>query len=121
MNCLGNIVWLLLGGLISAALYFVEGLVLCVTIIGIPFGLKIMQLGALSLWPFGREVATNPTSGCFTTLANIIWILLGWWEVALVHLVFGVILCITIVGIPFGKQHFKIAGYSLFPFGCEIS
>ena len=79
-----------------------------------------MKLGVLALWPFGKEVRTNPTSGCLTTGFNVLWIIFGWWEIALTHLVFGAILCITIIGIPLGTQHFKLAKYSLFPFGCII-
>ena len=121
MTFLGNLIWLLLGGLITALMYFVVGLFLCITIIGIPFGVKIIKLGTLALHPFGRKVSMNPASGCLTTVFNIVWIILGWWEIAATHAVFGIILCITIIGIPFGKQHFKLAGYALFPFGCEIS
>lgn len=121
MNLLGNLLWLLLGGLITSVMYIAFGLLMCVTIIGIPFGVKIMKLGVLAFCPFGSTVAMNPVSGCLTTGMNILWIALGWWEIAATHLFFGLILCITIIGIPFGKQHFKLARYSLFPFGCEIS
>ena len=120
MNILGNIIWFLLGGFLTAMMYFIGGLVMCITIIGIPFGVQIMKLGVLALWPFGKEVEMNPTSGCLTTGFNVLWIIFGWWEIALTHLVFGAILCITIIGIPLGTQHFKLAKYSLFPFGCTI-
>ena len=120
MKLIGNIIWLLLGGLITSLMYFLGGLLLCITIIGIPFGVKIMKLGTFALLPFGKKVTVNPVSGCLTTAFNILWVVIGWWEIAAVHLVFGLLLCITIVGIPFGKQHFKLAKYSLFPFGCEI-
>ncbi|MCQ2177728.1 MAG: YccF domain-containing protein [Bacteroidales bacterium] len=120
MNFLGNIVWILLGGLLTSIMYFLGGLILCITIIGIPFGLQIMKLGVLALCPFGKEVTMNPTSGCLTTAFNVLWVVFGWWEIALVHVIFGLILCITIIGIPFGKQHFKLAKYSLVPFGCTI-
>ncbi len=120
MSVIGNIMWFLLGGLITSLMYLLGGLVMCLTIIGIPFGLKIMRLGLLALFPFGKEVTLSPASGCLVTLFNVLWVLYGWWEIALAHVVFGVLLCITIVGIPFGKQHFKLARYSLFPFGCEI-
>ncbi len=120
MSVIGNIVWFLLGGLITSLMYLLGGLVMCLTIIGIPFGLKIMRLGLLALFPFGKEVTLSPANGCLTTVFNVLWVLYGWWEIALTHALFGVLLCITIVGIPFGKQHFKLARYSLFPFGCEI-
>ena len=120
MNFLGNIIWFLLGGFLTALMYIIGGLVMCITIIGIPFGLQIISLGILAICPFGREVRTNPTSGCLTTGFNVLWIIFGWWEIAQTHLVFGAILCITIIGIPLGTQHFKLAKYSLFPFGCII-
>ena len=120
MNFLGNIIWFLFGGFLTAMMYIIGGLVMCITIIGIPFGLQIISLGVLAIWPFGREVKMNPTSGCLTTGFNVLWIIFGWWEIALTHLVFGAILCITIIGIPLGVQHFKLAKYSLFPFGCII-
>ena len=121
MTALGNIIWFLLGGFLTALMYFIGGLLMCVTIIGIPFGLKIIRLGILALCPFGKEVTIDPASGCLTAGFNILWVIYGWWEIAAVHFLFGLILCITIIGIPFGKQHFKMARYSLMPFGCIIS
>lgn len=120
MSLLGNIIWLVFGGLLTALWYFLFGLILCCTIIGIPFGVKIMRLGALALAPFGKTVQLEPAKGCLDTVFNIIWAVTGWWEIALVHFIFGVLLCITIIGIPLGKQHFKMAQYSLFPFGGTI-
>ena len=121
MNFIGNIIWFFLGGFLTSVMYILGGLVLCLTIIGIPFGVKIMKLGALAFWPFGKTVSMDPASGCLTSFFNLIWILFGWWEIAVVHVIFGLVLCITIIGIPFGKQHFKLARYSLFPFGCKFS
>lgn len=120
MRFLGNIIWLILGGLLTASLYFICGLFICITIIGIPFGLQLIKFAGLSLWPFGKEVIFNPASGCLSVGFNVLWVLLGWWEIALVHLVFGLILCVTVVGIPWGIQHFKLAKYSVLPFGCSI-
>lgn len=120
MRLLGNLIWLLLGGIIVSVLYFLYGLLLCITIIGIPFGIKIMQLGVLALMPFGKTVTINPVDGCLTTGFNILWVITGWWKLAAMHLIFGAILCITIIGIPLGKQHFKLMRYSFLPFGCEI-
>lgn len=120
MKILGNILWLILGGLPAAIIYIGIGVLMCVTIIGIPFGIKLIELGGFALWPFGREVTMNPASSCLTTIFNVLWIVTGWWEVAAVHVFFGIICCITIIGIPWGKQHFKLARFSLFPFGCEI-
>lgn len=120
MNFLGNIIWFILGGFLTSVLYCLSGLVMCITVIGIPFGLQLFKFAGLAFWPFGKEVRMNPTEGCLTTVFNILWIIFGWWEIAAVHLVFGLLLCITVIGIPWGVQHFKIAKYSLVPFGCSI-
>ncbi len=121
MNTLGNICWLLFGGLIIAVIYFLCGFVMCITIIGIPFGAQLFKLGTYVLNPFGHELVNGPGEpGCLSTVMNLIWILCGWWEVAILHLICGVLFCITIIGIPFGKQHFKMALASIFPFGKEI-
>lgn len=118
MNILGNILWLLLGGLEIGLLYYLAGLLMCCTIVGIPFGLQLFKFGTYSFLPFGhRFVDDSGQSGCVSTVLNILWILLGWWEIALCHLFFAVVLCITIVGIPFAKIHFRIAVASAFPFG----
>ena len=121
MNFIGNIAWLILGGLLTSALYILAGLVFCITIIGIPFGVQLIKIGAYAFWPFGRELDfAQGEPGCLSMLGNILWILLGWWEIALIHLFCGLVFCITIVGIPLGLQHFKIAKASLFPFGQSI-
>lgn len=121
MNFLGNLIWLLFGGLLSALGYFIGGMVLCFTIIGIPFGLQCFKLAAFVLWPFGRRaVSTSSATGCLPLFLNIIWILCGGLWVALSHIVFGMLLFITIIGIPFAKQHFKLVEISLMPFGKRI-
>lgn len=120
MKLLGNILWLVFGGLITALWYIGFGVLLCITVIGIPFGVKLVQMGFLAFAPFGKTVTLEPANGCFNTAFNILWVVTGWWEIALVHFIFGALLCITIIGIPLGKQHFKLAQYSLFPFGCTI-
>ncbi len=118
MKFIGNIVWLILGGMVIALVYYIVGLLFCLTIIGIPFGFQLFKFGTFSLWPFGTQVIEGKDSiGCTNLFMNILWIILGWWEIALMHLFFGFILCITIIGIPFGMQHFKMAGLSLLPFG----
>ena len=118
MKIIGNILWLVLGGLLVSLGYFLTGLLFCITIIGIPFGCQLWKFGVFSLWPFGTEVAEGENStGCLSILMNVLWILFGWWEIAVTHLAFGLLCCITIVGIPFGVQHFKIAILSLLPFG----
>lgn len=121
MNLFGNLIWLIFGGLLSAIGYFVGGLILCFTIIGIPFGLQCFKIAYLVLMPFGKKViATNGSGGCLSILFNIIWILTGGLYTAFVHIIFGALLCITIIGIPFGRQHFKLAELSLSPFGKEV-
>jgi len=121
MKFLGNIVWLIFGGLLTAIEYFVASLVLMVTIIGIPFGIQTLKLGMLALWPFGSEVReTQSAGGCLYTLMNILWIFTGGIWIALTHLGFGILLAITIIGLPFAFQHFKMAGLALTPFGKEI-
>ena len=122
MNFLGNLVWLIMGGLLTALMYWIAGLLMCITIIGIPFGVQLLKIGSLSLWPFGHDLQPKADSamGCLQVAFNVLWILLGWWEIALTHLTFGLILCCTIVGIPWGLQHFKLALGSVFPFGKEV-
>ena len=121
MKSLGNILWLVFGGLLVFIEYLVSSLLLCVTIIGIPFGLQTLKLALLALWPFGQEVIDNGNScGCLSVIMNVIWICVGGIWICLTHLFFGVLLCITIVGIPFGRQHFKMAALALAPFGKTI-
>ena len=120
MKLLGNIIWLIFGGLITAIEYVVASLGMMITIIGIPFGLQTLKLGILALWPFGSEVIDNGSSGCLSIIMNILWIILGGFWICLTHLFFGILLCITIIGIPFGSQHFKMAKLALTPFGKEI-
>ncbi|HEX2936775.1 MAG TPA: YccF domain-containing protein [Bacteroidales bacterium] len=121
MKILGNIIWLLFGGILIAVEYFVSSILLIVTIIGIPFGLQTLKLAGLALWPFGREARYKESaSGCLSTIMNIIWILIGGIWISLSHVAFGLLLFITIVGIPFAMQHFKLAGLALTPFGREI-
>ncbi|HEY0039699.1 MAG TPA: YccF domain-containing protein [Flavisolibacter sp.] len=121
MNTLGNLLWLLFGGLITALGYLVGGAVLCCTIIGIPFGLQCFKLAGFILWPFGRmAVSTSSSGGCLAVLLNIVWILCGGLWIAIGHIVFGLLLAITIIGIPFARQHFKLVEISLVPFGKKI-
>ena len=121
MKILGNILWLILGGLVIALIYYLVGLLMCITFIGIPFGLQLFKLGTYALWPFGRELVNGPGEpGCVSVVMNLIWILLGWWEIAVIHLFCALICFISIIGIPWGVQHFKMAIASAFPFGKEI-
>ena len=122
MSIVGNIIWLLFGGILIALEYLVTGVIFCITIIGIPWGIKCFHLAVLALWPFGRKVVSRQqSSGCLNTLMNVIWIFIGGIWICLSHLFWGIIFCITIIGIPFGKQHFKLAGFALTPFGKEIT
>ena len=122
MKFLGNILWLLLGGLVVSLYYAVVGLLYCISIIGIPFGLQLFKMAGLALWPFGHDVQPDTNDGgCLAILMNVIWILCGGIEIALLHVGFGVFCCLTIVGIPFGIQHFKMALLALIPFGKKIS
>lgn len=121
MRILGNLIWLIFGGLATTIEYLIASILLFITIIGIPFGLQTLKIAELTLWPFGKETRTmEHSSGCLTTLMNIIWILIGGIWISLTHIVFGVLLAITIIGIPFAKQHFKLAALALAPFGREV-
>lgn len=121
MNFIGNIIWLIFGGLAAAIGYLFGGIVLCVTIVGIPWGLQCFKIAGLVLWPFGRRVIDNTrNNGCLTWFCNIIWLVCGGWYTAAVHILFGIILFITIIGIPFARQHFKLVELSLMPFGKTI-
>jgi uncharacterized membrane protein YccF (DUF307 family) len=121
MNLLGNIIWLLFGGLVAALGYIAGGLVLCITIIGLPWGLQCFKLAGVVLWPFGKQIVPKPNSGgCLGLLFNIVWLLCGGFYTALVHLLFAAIFYITIIGIPFGRQHLKLMELSLLPFSRDV-
>ena len=117
MKLIGNILWFVFGGFLSGLAWLFSGLLWCITVIGIPYGLQCFKFASLSFFPFGKDVEYG---GAVSTLANIIWLLFfGVW-MALGNFITGVLWCITIVGIPFGRQFFKIAKLSLTPFGAEI-
>ena len=121
MKTIGNLIWVVFGGLIMAIEYFVASMILMVTIIGIPFGIQTLKLGLVALWPFGTNVRESETnSGCLSTFMNVLWIITGGIWIALSHLIFGILFSITIIGIPFGRQHFKLAWLALTPFGKVI-
>ena len=121
MKGIGNIIWLIIGGLLIAIIYYIVGLLMCLTIIGIPFGVQLFKLGTYALWPFGHEMLDKPNEpGRLSIVMNLIWVLLGWWEIALLHVICGLIFLVTIIGIPFALQHFKMAIASIFPFGKEV-
>ena len=121
MNFLGNLLWILLGGLFVSLYYAIVGLAFCLTIVGIPFGVQLFKIAGFALCPFGRQVVPGTNDGgCLAILMNIIWIIFGGIEIALAHVVLGITFCITIIGIPFGVQNFKMALLALTPFGKEI-
>lgn len=121
MKILGNIIWVLFGGFFIALEYFISSIGLLITIIGIPFGIQTLKLGILALWPFGSQIVDIPQSnGCLSFLMNVIWFFVGGIWIFLSHLLFGVIFCITIIGIPFGIQHFKLAKLAITPFGHDV-
>ncbi|MCL2285101.1 MAG: YccF domain-containing protein [Firmicutes bacterium] len=118
MKTLGNILWLFLCGFWLCVAWLIVGAVQCITIIGIPFGLQSFKLAGLSLWPFGKTVTYGGGGGSF--LMNMLWIIFGGLVLAIIDCIFGIILCITIIGIPFGIQCFKLAKLSFMPFGATI-
>jgi len=121
MSFLGNLIWLIFGGFLVFLEYMVAGFLLCITIVGIPFGLQSFKLATLALWPFGKTIGYKSYApGCLSTIMNLIWLLIGGIWIALTHLVFGILLGITIIGIPWAKQHFKLVSLALTPFGREI-
>lgn len=118
MGCLGNFLWFIFGGFISGLSWALVGALWCVTIIGIPVGMQCFKLAGISFFPFGKEVVYGGGAG--SLLLNIIWLLVSGIPLAIESAVMGVILCITIIGIPFGLQHFKIAKLALMPFGASV-
>jgi len=122
MSFLGNIIWLVFVGIWIFLHYLVAGLMLCLTIVGIPFGLQVIKMAQLSLWPFGKDVVDrgHSATGCLNVVMNVLWFLLGGIWIALHHLVWAFLLGITIIGLPFAQQHIKLAGLALMPFGKEI-
>ena len=121
MNFLGNLLWILLGGLFVSLYYVLMGLAFCITIIGIPFGVQLFKIAGFALYPFGRQVVPGTNDGgCLSIIMNIIWIIFGGIEIALAHVTLGIFFCLTIIGIPFGVQSFKMVLLALTPFGKEI-
>lgn len=118
MRILLNLLWIIFGGLISALLWIVAGILWCITVIGIPVGLQCFKLASISFNPFGKEVKYE--GGAVSFLLNVVWFVTTGWELALTNFVIGLILCITIIGIPWGKQFFKIARVALSPFGAVV-
>jgi uncharacterized membrane protein YccF (DUF307 family) len=120
MKTIGNILWFLLGGIWLALGYAIGGLAMCITIIGIPFGIQSFKLAGLALWPFGYTTTMGTSGGCLEVIFNLIWLVLFGWAIFVAHIILGLVLCITIIGIPFGIQAFKISTLALWPFGRVI-
>ncbi len=120
MRTVLNVLWLLLSGLWLAIGYALAGLVLCVLIITIPFGVACFRLAAFVLWPFGRAVVRKPDAGAPSTIANVLWFVLAGLWMAIAHVVLGIVLCVTIIGIPLGLGNFKLAAVAIAPLGKEI-
>ncbi len=118
MKLIGNILWIVFGGFILALMWAVAGLLLCITVIGIPFGVQCFKFAAFVFWPFGKKIETSGKVVSF--LFNVIWLILLGWELALTSVAFGLLWCATVVGIPFGLQWFKFARLALMPFGSKI-
>lgn len=121
MSLLGNIIWLIFGGFVTGLGYILAGLVLCLTVIGIPFGLQAVKLGVATMAPFGKRLVARPNADSpLRILFNILWLVAAGWEIAVAHLCMAFILAITIIGLPFAKQHVKLIPLALFPFGRDL-
>ncbi len=119
MGCVGNVLWFLFGGLELGLSWAAVGVLWCLTIVGIPVGVQCFKIAGMAFFPFGKKVDTSSSAG--NTLLNVVWMLFGGLALAVEAFLFGLLLCITIIGIPFGKQCFKIAKLSLMPFGAKIT
>lgn len=120
INFILNVIWLVLGGVIMALGWALAGVVMCILIITIPFGIAAFRFAGYALWPFGRTVVQRPDAGAPSLIGNVIWFILAGWWIALGHIVAGVLQCITIIGIPFGVANFKLARLAIMPLGKEI-
>jgi len=122
MSIIGNMLWVLLGGGIFLFFeYAVAGVILSITIIGIPFGYQMLKLALFALVPFGKEAVRGRShTGCLSTLFNVIWMMTGGLCIVVTHLIFGLLCAVTIIGLPFAKQHIKLAAFALVPFGTVV-
>jgi uncharacterized membrane protein YccF (DUF307 family) len=122
MSLLGNILWLIFGGLIAGLGYILGGLLTCLTIVGIPFGIQAMKIGVATFAPFGKKIVELPdANSALRLILNVIWLVVVGWEIALAHAVSALVLAITIIGIPFAMQHLKLIPLALLPFGRTLS
>jgi uncharacterized membrane protein YccF (DUF307 family) len=120
MRLILNLIWLILCGWWIAILYFLAGIIAFILIITIPFGIAAWRIANYALWPFGRSIVRRPRAGIGSLIGNIIWVILLGWELALGHLISGILLCLTIIGIPLGLANFKLIPISLLPLGVQI-
>ena len=121
MKLIGNIAWLLFGGIIIVFEYCIGSFLLMITIVGIPFGIQTLKMAGLAILPFGRDTRVHSrASGCLYIIMNLLWLIFGGFWIAISHAMFGALLCVTIIGIPFGLQHFKLTAVALSPFGRDI-
>lgn len=120
MRTIGNVLWFLLAGLWLAIGYAVAGVVSFILIITIPFGIASFRLAGYVIWPFGRTVVWSRGAGAWAMIGNVVWVIVVGWELALGHLLAGLLLCITIIGIPFGVASFKMVPLALFPLGRQV-
>ena len=120
MSFFGNVIWLIFGGFIAGLGYIIGGALLCLTVVGIPFGLQSIRLGVATFAPFGKDVVSVENPNALKLIFDLIWILLFGWEIAVAHLVSALILAITIIGLPFAKQHLKLIPMALFPFSQDL-
>ena len=118
MKLLGNILWIIFGGIFTAFSWLLVGLLWCITIVGIPVGIQCFKFAKLSLFPFGKEITYSSSTA--SILVNVLWLIFGGIEMALGFLLAGIALCVTIIGIPFGLQYFKLAKLALLPFGADV-
>ncbi len=120
MRTLLNLIWLVLAGFWLAVGYAIAGIICCVLIVTIPFGIAAFRIAGYTLWPFGRTIVDKPSAGAGAVLGNIIWVIFAGWWLALGHLATGIALCVTIIGIPLGVANFKLIPISLLPLGKDI-
>lgn len=120
MRTILNIIWLVLSGLWLAIGYFAAGILCCILIVTIPFGIAAFRIGVYALWPFGRSVVRDPAAGVASTIGNVIWLIVAGVWLAIGHIVSGILLCLTVIGIPLGVANFKLVPVSLLPLGARI-
>src|SRR3954470_19609810 len=120
MRVLLNVIWLVLQGWILALAYLLAGVIACLLVVTIPFGIASFRLAGFVVWPFGRTTVRSPGAGVASAIGNVLWFLFAGWWLALIHIVAGIGFCLTIIGIPFGVASFKLAAVGLFPLGKRV-